>query len=123
MQIIACEDNKQTFAIKTRGGITRISFEMLEYVEVINKTVSLHLADGVIHEVTAALADFEKELLPREEFVKTHRAYIVNLAYVQSIGKEGAATNKGHVVPVSRKQRANLYDEYMRFLRQPRSGV
>lgn len=123
MQIITCEDNKQAFAIKTRGGIERISFEMIEYVEVINKTVLLHFADGRIHEVTAALADFEKELLPRLEFVKIHRSYIVNLTYVQSIGKEGVTTNKGHIIPVSRKQRSKLYDDYLSFLTCQATGV
>lgn len=123
MQIIPCEDNKQTFAIKTRSGIFRISFEMLEYVEVINKTVSLHLADGRVHEVTGALSDFEKELLQRLEFAKTHRSYIINLKHVQSIVKDGAVTDSGHVVPVSRKQRGKLYDAYMSCLLTPETGV
>ena len=123
MQIITCEDNRQTFAIKTRGGIFGISFDMLEYVEVINKTVLLHLADGRMHEVTAALADFEKELLQRPEFAKTHRSYIINLKHVQSIIKDGAVTDGGHVVPVSRKQRGKLYDAYMSYLLAPDAGV
>lgn len=123
MQIIPCEDNRQTFAIKTRNGIFRIPFEMLEYVEVINKTVSLHLADGRIHEVTAALADFEKELLQRPEFVKTHRSYIINLKHAQSIAKDGAVTDSGHVVPVSRKRRGKLYDDYISCLLTPETGV
>lgn len=73
---------EQGFVLKDRKGVAMISFTGLEYVEVINKTVSFHMADGVVREVTAALADIEEKLLPRPEFIKPHRSYLVNLKYV-----------------------------------------
>ena len=69
---------EQGFVLKSRKGVVRIVFSRLEFVEVIDKTVSFHLADGTVYEVTAALADFEEKLLGRPEFFKTHRSYLVN---------------------------------------------
>lgn len=109
---------EQGFVLKRRDGIVSIAFARLEYVEVVNKTVSFHLADGVIYEVSAALSDFEGLLLSRPEFMKTHRSYIVNLSYVRSVDARFAVTKNGHNIPVSRMQRSQVQDAYLRFLHQ-----
>ncbi len=107
---------QQGFVLKSRKGVVRISFTGLEFVEVINKTVSFHLSDGRIYEVTAALADFEERLLDRPEFFKAHRSYLVNLNYIQSIGTNRVVTENGHDIPLSRQRRSQMQDAYMRFL-------
>lgn len=122
MQIIIC-DADQGFMLKTREGVVRVSFAMLEYVEVINKTVSFHLADGMIREVTAALTDFEEKLLERPEFFKIHRSYLVNLNYVEAIAANCVVTKNGHNIPVSRPRRSQVQDAYMNFLHQTRTDV
>ena len=109
---------EQGFVLKDRKGVVMISFEGLEYVEVINKTVSFHMADGVIREVTAALTDVEEKLLSRSEFIKPHRSYLVNLKYVQSVGVSSIVTKNEHSVPVSRRRRNQIQDAYVHFLHQ-----
>ena len=108
----------QGFALKCKDRIVRIAFADLEYVEVMNKTVYFHLAGGLVYEATAALADFEEEILARPEFVKTHRSYLVNLSYVQAVGVRCAVTKDGHNVPVSRQRRGQVKDAYLEFLHQ-----
>lgn len=112
---------EQGLVLKNREGVVRLSFADIEFVEVINKKVSFHLTDGVIREMTAALADLEGELLTRQEFIKTHRSYIVNLSCVQSIDANCAMTKSGHSIPVSRQRRNQVQNVYMDFL--SRSGV
>lgn len=108
----------QGLVLKSREGVVRVSFAKIEYVEVMNKTVSFHLADGVIREVTAPLTDFEEKLLRRPEFFKTHRACLVNLNYVQEIGANGVVTRNGHGIPVSRQRRSQLQNAYIHFQQQ-----
>lgn len=120
MQIVIC-DADQGLVLKNREGVVRVDFARLEYVEVINKTVSFHMADGVIREVTAALTDFEEKLLERPEFLKTHRSYLVNLHYVEAINTNCVVTKNGHNIPVSRPRRSQVQDVYMNFLQQTRS--
>lgn len=109
---------EQGLVLKSRKGVIRVSFAELEYVEVINKTVFFHLANGVIYEVTAALADFEGKLLSRPEFLKIHRAYLANLNYVQSVGTDCIVTKNGHSIPVSRQRHNQVQDAYMHFWAQ-----
>lgn len=107
---------EQGFVLKSRKGVVRVSFKELEFVEVINKTVFFHMADGVVYEVTAALADFEEKLLERTEFLKTHRSYLVNLNYIQEAGINYIVTKNGKNIPVSRQRRSQVQNVCMQFL-------
>lgn len=113
---------EQGLLVKSRKGIARIFFKRLEYVEVMNKTVVFHLADGAVCEVTAALGDFEEQLLVRPEFVKTHRSFLVNLRYIREIDAGGVLTRSGHKIPVSRQRNNQVREAYMSFLHQPEAG-
>ena len=108
--------DEQGLVLRSRKGVVRVPFTRLEFVEVVNKTVSFHLSDGAVYEVTAALSDFEEKLLYRPEFFKTHRSYLINLNYIQSIGANNAVTKNGHDIPLSRQRRGRMQDAYMRFL-------
>lgn len=109
------EEEGQGIILRSRRGIVRVLFSEIEYIEVINKTVSFHLADSIIYEVTAALTDFEGKFLVRQEFFKPHRSYLINLHYVQAINAYHVITVNGHSIPVSRRRYNELQDTYMHF--------
>lgn len=109
---------EQGFALKNREGVVGISFTRLEYVEVINKTVVFHLANGVVYETAAALADFEEMLLSRPEFLKTHRSYIINISYIETFSGNCVVTKSGYEIPVSRHRRNQVRDAYIHFLQR-----
>lgn len=109
---------EQGFILKNRGRVVWIDFARLAYVEVINKTVFFHLADGAVHKTTAALTEFEEKLLVRQEFLKIHRSYLVNLSYIQTIDIHCVMMKNGHSIPVSRKRRSQVRDAYTHFLNQ-----
>lgn len=115
MRIMMYNDagQEQGLVLQNRNGVVSISYMELEYVEVINKTVAFHLADGAVHEVSAALADFEGQLLSRPEFLKTHRSYLVNLRHVRSVDGGSVMTKSGHSIPISRKRRSQVQEAYM----------
>ena len=114
---------RQGFVLKSRGGVVRLSFAEIEFVEVLNKKVSFHLTDGVTREVTAALADLEGELLTRREFLKTHRSYIVNLSCVRAVGADCVTTKSGISIPVSRQRHHQVQKAYMSFLDREETAV
>lgn len=116
MRIAVCDDDGKGFTLESRRGFVRISFAELEYVEVMNKTVSFHLTDGSIREVSAALAEVEGTLLSRPEIIKTHRSYLVNLRHVRDVTAGHVMTKSGHTVPISRKRRSQIQDACLHFL-------
>ena len=102
--------------VKTQSGITRILFSRLAFVEILNKKLYFHLADGSVREVSASLASFEEDLLARAEFVKVHRSYIVNLWQVGELGSKELITHAGKTVPISRLLYGKVREAYMRHL-------
>lgn len=109
---------EQGFILKSRDGVVWVAFAKLAYVEVINKTLFFHLADGVVREITAPLGDYEGKLLSRSEFLKTHRSYLVNLNYVQALENNSLQMKSGHSLPISRQRHGRVRDAYMYFLQQ-----
>lgn len=119
MEITICgaEGREQELVLKTRERAVRISYQELEYVEVMNKKVSFYLTDGTAYEVRAALSDFEGLLLTMPEFLKTHRSYLVNLRHVRSVDGGCVVTKNGHRIPVSRQRRGQVQEACIRFER------
>lgn len=116
MQMTICDDGGQGLVLKSRDGIVRIALTRLEYVEVVNKTVSFYFTDGSVRKAAAALADVEEKLLSRPEFLKVHRSYLVNLNYVQAVSGGSIVTNSGHTILVARQRLGHVQDAYMHFL-------
>ena len=58
----------------------------------------------------------EETLLSREEFVKVHRSYLVNMSQIQSLSAGELTTYGGQQVPVSRLLQAQVRDRYMNYL-------
>lgn len=105
--------------IKSRGTVAQLPFSLIEYVEVMGKSVSFHLADGTTEEVSSSFSTFEGTLLHWPDFIKVHRAYIVNLRYVQKLESGSLLTRSGHSVPVSRHLYPQLKKDYLCRLMEP----
>ncbi len=99
--------------IKFQNGVANIPFFRLTHVEVMNRMLCFHLTDGSVRELAAPLSDYEDILLQRPEFVRVHRAFIVNLWQVQELRPADILTYTGSVVPVSRRLYAQVRKAYM----------
>ena len=107
---------QEGITLKTQTGIFRVLFAQLAFVEVKNKKLFFHLNDGEVRVVNAPLADFEDVLLSRSEFVKTHRAYIVNLWQIKEFTAAGLLTYTRETVPLSRLLYPAVRKAYMEHL-------
>lgn len=100
-------------SVKFQNGVANIPFFKLAYVEVMNRLLCFHLTDGSIRELAAPLSNYEGVLLQRPEFMRVHRAFIVNLWQIQELRSEDILTYTGSVVPVSRRLFAQVRKAYM----------
>ncbi len=104
---------EDSLSVKFQNGVANIPFFRLAYVEVMNRELCFHLTDGSIRELVAPLADYEGVLLQRPEFIRVHRAFIVNLWQVQELRSADVLTYTGSVVPVSRRLYAQVRKAYV----------
>ncbi|MEG0377876.1 MAG: response regulator, partial [Eubacterium sp.] len=102
------QEDETGLLVKSRGCVMLLSFSSIEYAEVIGKSVFFHLTDGTTEETSGTFSVFEARLLLCPDFIKVHRAYIVNLRHIKKLKSGTLLTTSGHSVPVSR----SLYPQF-----------
>ncbi|MDE6107917.1 MAG: LytTR family DNA-binding domain-containing protein [Oscillospiraceae bacterium] len=106
----------EALTLKTGTTIIRVPYTHISYVEVIGKHLYFHLTDGDVREVVGSLRDYEALLLPRPEFMRVHRSYLVNMLQVEELSSAGLRTFQGNSLPVSRLSYPQLQKDYMTLL-------
>lgn len=108
-------EQKPTEGLTVKCGTTlvRVLFSQLSYVEVNGKHIYFNMTDGTVHEVFGTLREVEPQLLLRQEFVRCHRSYIVNLLQVAELSAATIRTFSGKTLPVSRALYKEVQEQYM----------
>ena len=95
------ETTKKEAVVIDCGDVSRrILKNDIQYIEVDNHHIILHLKDETIR-FKAKLKDFEPQF-KEPQFCKCHRSYIVNLHYVNKISRDGLSINDEKTLPISR---------------------
>lgn len=114
----AREEEPRAILVKNNGMVTKVALEDVIYAEVFNRKVMIHTAAGHI-EYYGRLADLAKQA--GEDFFRTHRAYLVNLDYVEKYNADTVWLTQGQV-PVSKKQFALFVRHYMKYISRKKGG-
>lgn len=84
------------------GGKIKIDLEELLYVEVFGNELDFHCKREIVRTL-GALSSME-EILPKTEFYRSHRNFIVNLRYVQKIERYYFGMQNGEMVAVAKNR-------------------
>ena len=106
-----------SLAIKTSKAMLLLPFTQIEAVEINNKTLQFHLTNGTVKSITGKLSDYEEALLCREEFIKVHRSYIINMSLMKSFSNNSFVSLSNVTIPISRKLQKQVKETYISFLR------
>lgn len=86
------------------------------YIEAEHVYNILHVADG--EEISVRISSGElEEMLKGVGFVRTHRAYLVNLAYVERIREKTIIVDEEEI-PVSSRLKSRIKHEYDRYCKE-----
>lgn len=88
--------------VQTTAGLEKVFFYDVRFIEVQVHDCLLHLQERVVT-VKQPLSELATQLDDR--FVKTHRAYLVNLGYVSALDGAQLTLNDGTTLPVARGQK------------------
>jgi len=106
----------ECLCIQDGRRLFRIPFSRLSYLEINQKKLYFFMTDGEIHRIPGSMAEYEKLLLARSEFVKIHRSYIVNLNQIASLSPDGCKMFSGKNLPVSRLLYHQVQSRFMAHL-------
>ena len=108
---------KEKILLVKQGGLsTKVFLSDIIYAEVFNRKVMLHTINGDI-EYYGKLTDLSEQA--GADFYRTHRAYLVNLKYVEKYNATTVWLEQGTAL-LSKKQFSGFVQQYMQYINRQR---
>jgi len=101
--------------INTKSGKVGIKLNQIVYIKVSDKNSWIFLVNGEKRESTNAFGKIYLEL-PKPDFFKCHRSYIINCSYIKSFTNKGLIVDKNTIIPLSKKLYNFFVVNYCEFL-------
>lgn len=114
-----CKKQKSdVFLLKTAQGMVRLPFHMIVYVELSSHICHFYLADGRHLESLYLRTGFDcflEQLTQREQFIKTHTSFVVNLDFAEKLTANALTLFTGKTVPVARSFAGQVQRRYIAY--------
>lgn len=115
LEHIKTEKEEDAFIVKSNEGIQKIRIANLAFAEVIGRNVLYHLRSGKVIECTEAFAAVCDTLMKYECFIKPHRAYLVNMQYVDTIENHQIRLQTLSTVPIAQGKAKEMKEKYLSY--------
>ena len=83
------------------------------FFEVNNRVVSINCVDRI--KFYSSMKNLES-IIDKNEFIRIHRSYIVNITKINCITKKNVICIDGSNIPIGNKYSENLKDKYSKFI-------
>ncbi len=108
------DENGAVLAIKTGKVTVPIPIKTIVYIEVMDKYCAIH-TDKNTFETRSSLAVLNEQLDDRF-FMRPQQSYVVNMAAIEKFNFDRIVLRGGKDIPLSRKNRTKLQEQYQSFL-------
>ena len=107
---------KNIVVVKTKLGITKIALAKLEYGEVVNRKLILHLANKEELECGVRINELEEKLQGFGMFLRAYRSFLVNMDYIRNLTTHSLIMENGAKIPIPREKYAQVKQTYMEYI-------
>ena len=109
------KENPETFIFLENKKRTRIYCDDIVFFESNAHSLLIHLKNGQTHKTRKTMSEL-LDILNSNNFVRVHRAYVVNLSHIFQISQLSLKMHYyEHSVPVSRSHKDNLEEMFINF--------
>lgn len=114
--IDVCRKARDTVRIYCEGEDIDLKPEQIVYAEIVQKKVILHLVRAIRPTLTARITLSElEEALIESGFVRIHKAYLVNMAYIKSLQSNCLYLTDDTRLPVSTHSASQIRKTYVQW--------
>lgn len=92
---------KQTVILNSSARSVSFRLDEVLYLDIHDKKLDIHMVDGSVQTISIPLNSLISKL-PKEQFIRCYRSYIVSLPAIISIWKYGIELKNHETIPVSR---------------------
>ena len=115
LEHIKVERNDDAIIVKSNEGIQKILISNLVFAEVIGRNVLYHLLSGKVIECAESFSAVCDNLLKYSCFIKTHRSFIVNMQYVDTIENKQVTLQSLSSVPIAQGKAREIKQQYLTY--------
>jgi DNA-binding LytR/AlgR family response regulator len=101
---------QQSIMLETPEGITKVALDNIVYIEANKRQCEIHLEDNSLT-VNKRLKEISNEV--NEDFIQTHRSYLVNARHMNRLLKTDVECSNGDIVPVSRRLAKEVQEKFI----------
>ncbi len=98
---------KDHFFVNSKGKTVRINLQEIDFVESMNEYVKIFLSTGKYVITLMRLKNLE-EFLPKNNFMRVHRSYIVNVQNITTIERNRIVFYNNVYIPISEQYKAEF---------------
>lgn len=115
LEQIKAEKDEDAVIVKSNEGIQKILISNLTFAEVIGRNVLYHLHSGKVIECTESFSSVCNNLLKYRCFIKPHRAYLVNMQYVDTTENHQVTLQTLSSIPVAQDKTREIKKQYLNY--------
>jgi DNA-binding LytR/AlgR family response regulator len=108
------EMDKAGTTVVTDCGELHLYYRNILYIDCIERTVYIHLADKVL-KVLGKYGDYQNSFLSDSRFLECYRNVIVNMDYIDTPADYDFILKSGEKLPISRRKKAAVMGSYMMY--------
>ncbi len=106
-QNMIVEDKSDFIFVRSDRKMIKINFADINYIESLSDYIKVHLSDKTV--ITRETITSIEAKLPKKDFIRTHRSFIVSISKIDSFTNEYLELNK-NVIPISRSYKNNVIE-------------
>ena len=115
LEQIEVKKDDDAVIVKSNEGLQKILISNLVYAEANGRKVSYHLLSGKVVECVEPFFSVCNNLLKFGCFIKTHRSYIVNMQYVDTIKNHELTLQTLSTVPIAQGKVKEIKQQYLNY--------
>ena len=104
----------KTAVLRIGSKMVSLPLADIRYIESYNHNIIVHQTEGD-RTYFPSLTDFEKQM-PRDQFCRCHNSYLVNMAFVEEIGRTELSLRGGVQLPIGRAYYKDLQSAFIRYM-------
>lgn len=109
---LKAEENNNFIFVRSNRRMLKVDFDAILYIESYSDYIKIHLTSETI--VTRETISAIEAKLPKNQFLRIHRSYIVRLSKIQSFTNEDITVNR-IALPISRSYKKEVLKRLEKF--------
>ena len=110
------KQNEPYVMLKSGRSIRSVAYSSIVYLEAFHNNTAVYLNTGDSVDNARSMGEMEKLFEARDEFLRVHRSYIVNMSYIRELRGNYLFLAPSFQVPISRNLQSSVRTSYFDYM-------